>query len=66
MSSKGLYAIATSAAILGSSILSLPAHAVVINDLFGLATAIPTPGLMLSCRTVQLRSGTWRRTSALH
>ena len=34
MSSKGLYAIATSAAILGSSILSLPARAVDINDLF--------------------------------
>jgi phospholipase/lecithinase/hemolysin len=34
MSSKGLYVIATSAAILGSSILSLPARAVDINDLF--------------------------------
>ena len=34
MSRKRLYAIATSAAILGSSIFSLPARAVVINDLF--------------------------------
>jgi phospholipase/lecithinase/hemolysin len=34
MSRNRLYAIATSAAILGSSIFSLPAHAVDINDLF--------------------------------
>jgi cholinesterase len=34
MSRNLLYAIATSATILWSSILSLPAHAVVINDLF--------------------------------
>jgi cholinesterase len=34
MSRNLVYAIATSATILGSSILSLPAHAVVINDLF--------------------------------
>lgn len=34
MSRNRLYAISTSAAILGSSILSLPARAVDINDLF--------------------------------
>jgi cholinesterase len=34
MSRNWLYAIATSAAVLGTSILSLPAHAVDINDLF--------------------------------
>ena len=34
MSRNWLYTIATSAAILGSSVLSLPAYAVDINDLF--------------------------------